>query len=437
MHNAFSRLGRLFLLMCILCDFCGAQARAAQEKKPPYAAIVIEHKTGRILHAQNPDTRVHPASLTKIMTLMLLFDALSRKKIRLSTRITVSKRASLQPPSKLGLKAGEKITVNTAMLGLIVKSANDAAVAVAEHLAGSEAAFARQMTEKARKLGLKKTVFKNASGLPDPGQITTAREICQLGRKLYTMHPKFYRFFKVKTLMFRRQTYRSHNRLVGKCDGVDGVKTGYINASGFNLVTSAQRQNVRVFAAVLGGRTGQWRDQRMRQIIDTHFPMALKLCQRAQKKTCREWQSSRFLPPTKPLVLQDQESPELIQPYLLATPQTPTTKRDHGKTLQDLISALNSDEAEEIESACMGRYWGLQFGAFAERSRAETRREKIIDLLPGLHGCVEIRTTRRDGKTLYRVILVNIDEEQSKLVCDKMKSNKIPCLAYENVTIEH
>jgi D-alanyl-D-alanine carboxypeptidase len=250
------------------------RAHAVESYNPPYADIVIDAKTGSVLHESNPDAARHPASLTKIMTLYLLFERLESGKITLDTPMDVSQEASIQAPTKLGLKPGDTLKVEDAIKGLVTKSANDAAVVIAEALGGSEDEFARLMTRKAHALGMRHTVYRNASGLPNDEQITTARDQALLGIAIQERFPKFYRYFSLSSFVYRGNAMRNHNHLLGKVEGVDGIKTGYTRASGFNLVTSIKRGARHVVAVVLGGQSAGSRDARMRSLIDNHLAEA-------------------------------------------------------------------------------------------------------------------------------------------------------------------
>ena len=238
-----------------------------------FASIVVDAKTGKILQETKADLPRHPASLTKIMTLYLLFEQIEAGRIKLDQKITISERAADQAPTKLDLDAGEKIEVEDAIKALITRSANDVACAIAEAVAGDEDTFALVMTRKARALGMKDTVFKNASGLPDKEQVTTARDLALLGRAIQDRFPRLYRFFSMKTFLWRGTQIANHNRLINRA-GVDGIKTGYTRASGFNLVTSVKLNNRAIVAVVLGGASAGARDERMRDLIDDYLPKA-------------------------------------------------------------------------------------------------------------------------------------------------------------------
>src|ERR1700745_2575744 len=230
--------------------------------------------SGPPLPATTPDGIRHPASLTKIMTLYLLFERLDAGKVKLDTEMSVSERASEQDPTKLGLRPGQTLKVEDAIKGLVTRSANDAAVVIAEAIGGDEDDFAALMTRKAHALGMTKTTYRNASGLPNDEQVTTARDQSILGRAIQEHFPVYYRYFQTRTFSFHGQSIGNHNHLLGTVDGVDGIKTGYTEASGYNLVTSVHRNGRYLVAVVLGGATGGSRDERMRQLIETHIKTA-------------------------------------------------------------------------------------------------------------------------------------------------------------------
>ncbi|RLQ87848.1 D-alanyl-D-alanine carboxypeptidase family protein [Notoacmeibacter ruber] len=233
-----------------------------------YAAHVVDVGSGRVLLSQNATAQRYPASLTKMMTLYMLFDAIEAGRIDRTSSIPISAYAAGKPPSKLGVKAGDTISVDTAIRALAIKSANDVAAAVGEFLYGSEDAFAAAMTARARELGLHSTRFVNASGLPDPRQITTAADMSRLGILLMSEHARFYPYFSQREYTFRGRTIRGHNHLLAE-PGVDGIKTGYIRASGFNIVTSVKKGPRRYIITVMGGDTAKERDERVRKIIAT------------------------------------------------------------------------------------------------------------------------------------------------------------------------
>ncbi|WAC26696.1 D-alanyl-D-alanine carboxypeptidase family protein [Ancylobacter sp. SL191] len=273
----------------------GGVAEAASKKKPKqarnkaavtrtvandgiwqrgYSDIVIDANTGRVLHEENADALRHPASVTKVMTLYLLFEQLEARRLRLDSQLRVSAYAAAQQPSKLGVKAGSTISVEDAIQALVTRSANDVAVVIAENLAGDSSSFARRMTQRARSLGMSRTTFKNPNGLPDPQQVTTARDLATLGRAIQERFPTYYAYFEKRSFMYRGVAIRNHNRMLGRIEGVDGIKTGYTNASGFNLLTSVKRDGRYVIAVVMGGASAASRDNRMAALVTEALPRA-------------------------------------------------------------------------------------------------------------------------------------------------------------------
>jgi D-alanyl-D-alanine carboxypeptidase len=262
-----------------------AQARASHQRAqkqvvrstdlgPRYADIVVDSNSGEVLHESKPDEPRHPASLTKIMTLYLLFEQIEAGKLKLDSPLTVSARAAGQHPVKLGLKADQTIAVEDALKALVTKSANDAAVVVAEAIGGTEEEFARLMTRKARALGMAHTTYVNASGLPDDEQITTAREQAMLGRAIQDRFPDYYHYFSTPSFQYLGKEMHNHNGLLGQMNGIDGIKTGYTDASGYNLVASLRRNDRHLVAVVLGGSSNGARDARMRQLLEEHVVQA-------------------------------------------------------------------------------------------------------------------------------------------------------------------
>jgi D-alanyl-D-alanine carboxypeptidase len=247
---------------------------ARESYSPAFSSIIVDGNSGATLSANNPDASRHPASLTKIMTLYLLFERLDAGKMKLDTEMDVSEHASEQAPTKLGLRPGQSIAVEDAIKGLVTRSANDAAVVIAEAIAGDEGDFAKLMTRKARALGMTKTVYRNASGLPDDEQVTTARDQATLGRAIQERFPRYYRYFSTTAFNYHGHSIRNHNKLLGNVEGVDGIKTGYTRASGFNLVTSMRRGNRHLVGVVLGGRSGGSRDTIMRGLLSENLEKA-------------------------------------------------------------------------------------------------------------------------------------------------------------------
>lgn len=253
-------------------------ADAAKRKKSTtnnkYAAYVIDVKSGKVLFSRNGKSLRYPASLTKMMTLYMVFEQLNAGKMTLDTRMKVSKYASGRPPSKLGLRSGSSIKVRDAIYALVTKSANDVATVIAEHIGGSESNFGTLMTRKARSIGMSRTTFRNASGLPNSKQKTTAADMALLGRALQDRFPRYYKFFNTKSFRYGKRRYGNHNKLLGRVRGVDGIKTGYTRASGFNLVTNVKSRDRHIVAVVMGGKTGRSRDAHMKSLIAKYLPKA-------------------------------------------------------------------------------------------------------------------------------------------------------------------
>lgn len=252
-------------------SFTAASSAAASSKA---AAIVVDANTGKTLYSSNADAKRYPASLTKMMTLYMLFEAMASGKVSKSTPIPVSAFAAGQPPTKIGFQPGQSISAEAAILSLITKSANDSATAIAEYLGGSEQRFAVMMTNKARQLGMRNTQFRNANGLPDLKQHSTARDLAVLGIALREHFPQYYGYFSTRSFSYRSRRIVGHNRLLGKIEGVDGIKTGYTRMSGFNLVSSVNTDGKKLVAVVMGGTSGGSRDAQMAKLIAQYLPAA-------------------------------------------------------------------------------------------------------------------------------------------------------------------
>lgn len=265
-----------FIALTLAAAFITATSVQTAKADPKYAGIVIDAKTGKVLYGEDPDGLRYPASLTKMMTLYLTFEALSSGRISLDSKVMVSANAAKEPPSKLGVRAGGSVTVEQAILALVTRSANDMATALGENLGGSEDRFARMMTAKARALGMTRTTYRNANGLPNTAQMTTARDQARLGIALRQHFPQYYGYFSTRTFNFGKQVIGNHNRLVGTVKGVDGIKTGYTRAAGSNLATSAQLDGRSIVAVVLGGRSSAARDATMRKLVATYLPQATR-----------------------------------------------------------------------------------------------------------------------------------------------------------------
>lgn len=254
-------------MVLILSLFLMASTNQTASARPAFSAVTVDASTGKIIYSRNLDSKRYPASLTKVMTLYLMFQEIEAGRMSFSTPMKVSKRAAAQQPSKLGLRVGSTITARNAMFALITKSANDAAMVVAEHIGGSQKGFAERMTRQARAMGMTRTKFTNPNGLPDKRQVTTARDMATLGLRIQRDFPQYYKHFATRSFKYGKRKYRNHNRLLGKLKGVDGIKTGYTRASGFNLLSSRTLGTRSLVAVVMGGRSGRSRNAFMTKIL--------------------------------------------------------------------------------------------------------------------------------------------------------------------------
>lgn len=397
------------LLIGLILGGTGGRALAAQ-----YASIVLDANSGRVLSAANADVRTYPASLTKMMTLYMLFDALDSGKVSMKTRMTASKRAAGMAPSKLGLRAGQTISVEDAIKALVTKSANDVAVIIAEHLGGSEITFASQMTQKARQMGMKRTTFRNASGLPNSGQVTTARDIATLSIALYRDFPRHYHYFSLTSFTWAGQTIRSHNRVLQQYSGADGLKTGYIRASGFNLATSAQRNGVRLVGVVMGGRTSGSRDKHMISLLDKGFERATRYAAAPQSPR----------PLRKPGAIMAADVTPVAKPDLAPSvgPQV---------TLPGAIAIAPAALAPSQSQAETRSLWGIQVGAFSTQTVAEAQARTAADELPVSAGeplPVVVPANTGSG-VIYRARLLGLESQsRAREACTLLRSTNRSCV---------
>ena len=344
------------LLIIIMIGFfvCfGPGTSTAQVNK--YAAIVIEEANGKVLFSRNAEHLRYPASLTKIMTLYLLFEDIDAGRITLKSQIPVSRTAASRSPSKLYLKPGQSISVEQAIYALVTKSANDVATALAEKLSGTERKFAQRMTRKAQALGMKRTVFKNASGLPNRRQKSTALDMAKLAVAMRRDFPHYFKYFSTRSFNWQGRKFGNHNKLLSKYSGTDGIKTGYINASGFNLVATVERKGIRLIGVVFGGKTSHSRDRHMMQILDNQFKYV---------KTVKLRRANLALPKTLPM-----PHPERGEKPSFPLPVRKTLKRDEpNKKIEKFMdlrrASLDSPNLVTTTS------WSVQIGSCPTRERA-------------------------------------------------------------------
>ena len=385
-----------------------------------YAAIVLDADTGRVLHAANPDTRNYPASLTKMMTLYLVFDALESGQLKLKQRLPVSARAVGMSPSKLGVKRGESITVETAILALVTKSANDAAVVVAEYLGGTEAKFARLMTKKARELGMRRTSFRNASGLPNRQQLSTARDMAVLAKRLVEDFPQRYRYFSRQRYTFRGKQYKNHNSLLRTYPGTDGIKTGYIRASGFNLAASVTRDGKRLIGVVFGGRTAKSRDRHMAKLLERGF-----------KKVSAIAAKPPVDPKKRPVIVASQTKPATTT--RIKPTKTRRTKPTAAPRPQPAPSRNPSwrQTYPSLATHTVAEEWAIQVGAYRDIEPARSVLRKAIARIPKLteNTRVSISPFTAGDTLMYRARLIGLSSTSAKKACKQLERRKIPCVA--------
>jgi D-alanyl-D-alanine carboxypeptidase len=376
------------------------------------SSLVVDADTGEILTADNPDLQNYPASLTKMMTLYLTFEALRDGRIRLDSRLPVSSHAAAQAPSKLNLVPGSTIALDDAIRGIAVKSANDAAVVVGEALGGSEARFAQIMTAKAHALGMSHTQFRNASGLPNRGQVTTARDIAMLALALRRDFPKQYHYFSNVEFTYNGQTHINHNHMLGKVNGVDGLKTGFIRASGFNIATSAERGGKRIVGVVLGGTSPSLRDRHMADLLDEGFVLAARRPPEGRVKLA----SAPALAPV----------PEAVGQGATAALKKAVAKSKARTQVPAADDDLSSSEASPVVAA---RGWAVQVGAFTRPTSAKLAAAKAQKRDAALKGKpIQVARAEGDDDDLYRARVVGLTQAAAVQACQRLKKHKIACI---------
>ncbi len=441
----------MMMALAVVLTLCFAVTAAPAHAG--YASIVVDAGTGKVLHASNADTRNYPASLTKMMTLYLLFEALEEGKLKTTDRIKVSSTAAGQPPSKLGLKPGTGLLVEHAIKALVTKSANDVAVVVAEALGGTQDKFAEAMTRKARELGMTRTTFRNASGLPNNGQMSTARDMAVLSMALIKHFPQYYPYFATTSFRFGNRTIRTHNHVVTQYRGADGLKTGYIRASGFNVASSAVRNGQRLIAVVFGGRTARSRDKHMMELLDEGFgklavaaapippapgpkPAAVADAGGAaetraqdvayaagdQQELPQDMGSADDAPlpaPPKPIADATGEWKDIQQVAMVTSSGDPLPLVKPGST--------TAAAAPPVKGS-----WGVQVGAYSHETAAQKAAEAGAEMIRAATGrpvAARVLPHKATHSTLYRArVLGLLDEKQAQSVCASLKSQNRSCL---------
>jgi len=381
--RVISNFAPFLLAGFVFAGLCSAPTQAFAK----FATIVVDARSGQVLHEVNADTRNYPASLTKTMTLYMVFGALREGRLEMDQHLVVSARAARQPSSKLGLEKGQTITVKQAILAMVTKSANDVAVVIAETLGGNERDFALAMTAKARKIGMSRTTFRNASGLPHRGQLSTARDMATLARRLLADFPKQYRYFATSEFYFDGALHKNHNKLLKNYDGADGIKTGYIRASGFNLVASAQKRGQRLIGVIFGGRSPNARDRLMTKILDKSF---------------RKLGSVQAVAAARPAPEKRAEKPSGPPP---------------GATAPKLAGAQYA--------------WGIQVGAYRQYNPARELADSVLKKLPRVlvNGTVKIVPLKvRNRRAVYRARITGLKKAQAYQACRILKQRQMDCM---------
>lgn len=378
------------ILTKFLLSICLSWGISISANAAPFSSIVLDATSGRTLQQYRADQSRYPASLTKLMTLYIMLEEIEAGRLRHDTPIYVSRQASIQPPSKMGLRRGHRLPARIAMQALIVKSANDVATAVAEHISGSETKFARRMTQTARTIGLYDSQFINASGLYHWRQQTTARDMAKLAQKILERFPHFERLWQTTSFVYRGKTYQTHNRVLRRLEGAFGMKTGYIRASGYNIATAVQRDGKRIIIVVVGGRSAIVRDRHVMSLADRSLYRARAFDSKAPS-TAQLRQAALWL--DKPL----------------SQLQTPTT----GLILHNAP-----------------RDWKVQVGAFAASTHARSQLQRVRRMMGRdlLEAEMLTEPIEKNGREIYRARFANLSEPQAFELCHKLRNVTPSCL---------
>jgi D-alanyl-D-alanine carboxypeptidase len=379
--------------------------------------MVIDSTTGEVLNEVNADELNHPASLTKMMTLYMTFEAMQRGKITLDTRMPVSEFAAAKIPTHLGVPAGDEVTVKECILGMVVLSANDCAAIAGEYLAGgSETAFARMMTDKAHALGMTNTTFRNASGLPDDEQVTSARDLVKLAQHLHDDFPQYYRFFSTREFLFRGRLIKGHNHLMYRYAGMDGLKTGFTSASGFNLASSAERDGHRLIGVVMGSTSGGVRDKLMATLLDNGFahrstdPMLVAEAGGQSARSAKRLfaGAGRMLAALSPIPKAEAATP---------MPAPARVLRAHGAKPGGIVTAVSTER------------WAVQVGAFSSHSQAEEAAEHAIHLAGTRAEPSILAPAKHEKHKIYRARLNGFSSEhQAREACGALHKKGHLCV---------
>ncbi|MEM6824108.1 MAG: D-alanyl-D-alanine carboxypeptidase family protein [Pseudomonadota bacterium] len=451
----------------------------------PYASMVMDARTGEVLRSRNADSRLHPASLTKMMTLYIAFEAIENGEISADTKVEISRKAAAEPPSKLGLKAGQKIALRYLIRAAAIKSANDAATAIGEAISGSEAAFARRMNRTAKAMGMTRTTFKNAHGLTENGHLSTARDMTLLGRHVFYDYPEYYPIFKRRTTHAGlREVYNTNRKFLGAYSGADGIKTGYTRAAGYNLVASAERRGVRIITTVFGGRSTRTRNahvaelmdigfQRADRHVDTRKPSRPAYNPGAHAGSAQSAVARSIRPRARPgpqvqegpliagmedtiaqtlalvdldargesMVAEGAADPLIdLSPPTKLPPRAASRPQPRSKETAEVVSGLTQGDVpleptQETEapapevvtrlSTAGGRHWAITIGKFPSRHTAERMLLETALLELGTLDSALRRVVQRAGG--FEANFVGLSEEQADLACRRLSARKVTC----------
>jgi len=410
-RRTLKTIAALIAAICLIATAPAAQAN------PKYAAIVLDMDTGKVLHSSRADKKLYPASLTKMMTLYMTFEAIKDGRLSLDQHLKISRSAARQPPSKIGLRAGRTITVRDAIQASATKSANDAAVVLAEAIGGSVSNFAAMATARARSLGMSRTTFKNPHGLTKRGQLSTARDMGLLGRRLFLDFPEHYHVFKRKVFRHNGRKYRATNKLLGKYRGADGIKTGYTSASGFNLVASAEQDGKRIIGVVFGGKSSARRNRHMRKLLDNGFKIAPKRTL-TNGLTIADYYLESPLP---------RLSPKRGGSARVAVASVARKDSVVNRGLAALSSVIVSPASASTIST--GNY-AVQIGAYRKRALAERQLQTVKQLqqAASLRWAAPIVSVRNSGgRPIYRARLAGLAKHDADRACKRLKAKRVDC----------
>ena len=427
-------------------------SRPPASARPIYESIVIDATSGSVLHQVNADTPAYPASLTKMMTLYMLFDAMKKGKVHLDTPMKVSQKASTQDPSKLDLAPGSTIAVEQAIYAIVTKSANDVAMVIAEHIGGSEDRFCQMMTQRARQIGMTRTTFKNPNGLPNKGQISTARDMAILGRRLMLDFPEQFSYFAKTEFPYRGVMVKGHNHFMEHYDGADGLKTGYTFASGFNLAASARRGNQRLITVVFGGASAKMRDDHTAELMDAGFaamrnPQAVQMAQSvdhfpgapvtqvaaiqpapAQLSAAATEQTDEdaiaaLLEPVVPAGDTDDPNAAVAPPLAqtAALVPEPSFGKQSAKATAAVRAANQKASAMPVPTPSPNASWGIQLGAYSNRLLAQNQADAAVRQISDTFATVSARIVpvklKANNKTVFRAQVVGLTRQETTKAC--------------------